>query len=104
MKIIKDFHNSTLKQIRWWAWAAAVLPMITLAALFFIRYIGTDTYYGIALIIGAVGMFGTAVLWWWWAIYTIANITKNLTITIEKFDDVKTDIKEIKKDVRSNSS
>ena len=99
MQILKDFHQKKLKQIKIWAWAAAVLPISSLAGLFFVRYIGTETYYDIALVIGASIMFAIAVIWWWWALYTIAQVTNILGNIAEKFKDVGQEIKSIRKDI-----
>lgn len=101
---MKEFYKKTLKQIRWWAWAAAVLPLLTLAGLFFVKFIGTDSNYTLALTTGATIMFGVAVVWWWWAIYTIAKITDVLSGTLDKFDDVDTDIKELRKELKKELS
>lgn len=99
LQILKDFHQKKLKQIKIWAWAAAVLPISSLAGLFFVRYIGTETYYDVALVIGASIMFAIAVIWWWWALYTIAQVTNILGNIADKFKDVGSDIRQIKKDI-----
>ena len=99
MQVLKDFHRKKLNQIRWWAWAATVLPIVSLAGLFFINYIGTETYWDMALICGATIMFAIAVIWWWWAIYTIAQVTNILGTVADKFRDVGQEIKSIRKDI-----
>jgi hypothetical protein len=50
-------------------------------------------------------MFSISVVWWWWALYTIASVTSTLGKTSEKLDavidevvDVKKEVSEIKKD------
>jgi Zn-dependent protease with chaperone function len=95
-----EFRNKTIKQIKVWAWAASVLPLTALAALFFISIFDASEIYQRALIIGAVTMFATAVTWWWWVIYTIAKVIDVLGTTIDKFEDVKEDLQEIKKELR----
>jgi hypothetical protein len=97
---MKNFHKMALKHIQWWAWAAVVLPLTALAGMFFVEFIGTDTQYKLALATGATVMFGIAVVWWWWALYIIAKVTGILAKTIDRFDDVDTDIKEIRKDLK----
>jgi hypothetical protein len=95
-----NFHQKTLRQIKLWAWAASVLPTMSLAALFFIRVLGLENLYYQLLVIGAVFMFGTAVVWWWWAILTIAKVTETLDTSVTKFDTITHEIIEIKKDVK----
>jgi hypothetical protein len=96
----KNFHKTKLSEIKWWAWAATVLPLTALAGMFFIEYIGTDDWYHIALGIGAMVMFGIAVVWWWWALWTILQVTNVLGTTVKKFDVVDDEIKEIKREVK----
>jgi len=96
---LRDFHKKKLKQIKWWAWAAAVLPLSSLAGLFFIKFIGYATWFDTALIIGATTMFTIGVVWWWWAIWTMAQVTNVLGIISEKFKDVSKELKDIKKEL-----
>ena len=95
--MLKDFHKKQLQEIKWWIWAAIVLPIVALAGLFFIEVIGLDTYVNTALTIGATAMFFVSVVWWWWAIWTIARVITMLSNTVDKFDGVKEDLRSIKK-------
>lgn len=97
---MKDFHKKVLSQISIWAWAATVLPIVTLAGLFFLEFIGLRTYYHVSLVIGATAMFGISVIWWWWALYTIYNVTNMLGKTSEKVDSVVDQVTHIKKDIQ----
>ena len=97
-----EFHKIKLRQIRWWAWAASVLPLTALAGLFFIYEFGTDTWYSIAMVVGATTTFGFAVVWWWWALWTMAQLTGMFGKTLEKFIIVEDEIKEIKKEVKKD--
>lgn len=96
---MKDFHKRTLSQISIWAWAATVLPLVALAGLFFLEFIGLRTYYHASLVFGATIMFAISVVWWWWALYTISNVTSMLGKTSNKVIEVSTEVKEIKKEV-----
>jgi high-affinity Fe2+/Pb2+ permease len=83
-----DFKNKTLRQIRVWAWMAAVLPISALAGLTFVWIFFDKTVLGYAFIIGETVMFTVAVVWWWWAIYTIRNLLNHWDGTREKVIDV----------------
>lgn len=100
---MKNFHKKALREIKWWAWAATVMPPAALVTLFLINFIGTDTYYDILIIILSSFMFMIAVVWWWWTLYTIAKVTGILGITVDKIEKVDSDLKEIKKEVKDNS-
>lgn len=91
-----NFRNKTLRQIRIWAWLAAVLPITALAGIFFIWTYGSRTWFDIAVTAGETTMFGVAVIWWWWAIYVINKLVRQWDITRERVSDVLTDVKEIK--------
>ena len=97
---MKDFHKKTLSQISIWAWAATILPIVALAGLFFLEFIGLRSLYHTTLVIGATLMFAVSVVWWWWALYTIANVTTVLSNTSEKFDKVSSEVKELRKEIK----
>ena len=96
-----DFKEKTIRQIRWWAWAASVLPIAGLAGIFFIWAFGTKETLSLALVIGETIMFTVAVVWWWWALMVVRNIIKQWDFTRETVNEVSKDIKEIKHEVRS---
>lgn len=91
-----DFKQSTLKQIRLWAWAAAVLPISALAGIFFVWVFGTSSLFGWVMIIGETIMFSIAVVWWWWAMYVLRNLVQHWDDTKTKVSDVLKDVKEIR--------
>lgn len=91
-----DFKTRTIKQIRLWAWAAAVLPVTALAGIFFTWRFFDNTVFGYAMIIGETVMFSVAVAWWWWAMYILRNLVKHWDETRENVKDVLTDVKSIR--------
>jgi len=92
-----DFKTTTIRQIRIWAWAAAVMPITALAGIFFVWRFAPITILDYAFVIGEVTMFSIAVTWWWWAMYTMRNL-------IRHWDDTKKDVKEVVMDVRQVKS
>lgn len=97
---MKDFHKKKLKEIKIWAWLAAVLPISFLAALFLIYLIGLETLYQKTLVTGGVIMFALSVTWWWWALHTIGSVTYILGKTLDKFRNVNQELDSIKKDIK----
>lgn len=97
---MKNFHEKKLKEIKLWAWAAAVLPLSTLSALFLAHFIGLETLYHQLLVVGGVILFTLSVVWWWWALYTIGSVTQILGNTLKKFYDVNKELDKIKKDIK----
>lgn len=96
MSEFNNFRNKTLREIRLWAWAAAVLPISALAGLFFVWTYGTGQWFNIAMIIGETTMFTVAVIWWWWAIYVINKLVRQWDLTRERVSEVLNDVKEVK--------
>lgn len=97
---MQNFRNKVLHEIRLWAWAAAVLPITSLAGLFFIWAFGTNRILNIAMATGGTIMFSVAVFWWWWALHTIKKLIENWNITRENVIIVLEEVKEVKNIVK----
>lgn len=93
---MEDFKTKTLRQIKLWAWAAAVLPITALAGIFFIWTFAPKNIFGWAMIAGEITMFAIAVAWWWWAMYTIRELTRHWERTRTNVVAVLDDVIEIK--------
>lgn len=96
---MKDFHKKSLKQIKLWAWAASVLPVVGIVALILIKLFGTDDIYSVIVIIGGTIIFSVSVVWWWWVMWTIAQVTTMLSHTSTSLDTVKKDLSTIRLDL-----
>jgi hypothetical protein len=91
-----NFREKTLKEIRMWAWAAAVLPITALAGIFFFWTFGFDSWIGRAMVIGETTMFAVAVIWWWWAMYVIKQVVNSWATTNRSILDVLNEVKEVR--------
>ncbi len=91
-----DFRKKTMRQIKIWAWAAAVLPITALAGIFFVWRFFDGTWFSTALVMGEIAMFAIAVCWWWWAMYTMRNLVKHWDETKDDVKGVLTDVREMK--------
>lgn len=96
----KEFGERTIKEIRLWFWAAAVVPVTALATIFFVWVFGTDDALRAAMTIGASIMFATAVIWWWWALHSIYQLIALWTRTETTVAEVRQDLKHIKGSIR----
>lgn len=96
---IMNFKNKTMKQIRLWAWAAAVLPITALAGIFFVWAFFDKSVVSIFMISGQTIMFAAAVIWWWWAMFTMKKLVKHWDGTRDTVSDVLSEVKEMKKAV-----
>ncbi len=97
---MKDFITTTSRHIRVWIWVAIVLPISSLAGLFFVWRLAPDSWMDYAFIIGEVAMFITAVVWWCWAMWTMMRLIKQWDQTKDKVQEVAKDVKEIRVEVK----
>lgn len=93
---MEEFKNQTLKELKWWAWAATVLPIGALAFVFFAWLYGLDNWINIAMVVGSASMFVIAVVWWWWVIKVVKCLIDMWTETGQNLQDVSTTVKEIR--------
>ena len=96
---MNNFHKKALKDIKLWAWAATVLPIVAIAAIVFAYLIGFESWIQIILVIISTILFGTAVVWWWWALHTIAGITGILANALKKFEKVEDEVTELRTEI-----
>ena len=90
------------KQIARWDLYAKVAPTIFLIASAFSITIGVtsfDTLFNIGMILFAF----TAVTWWFWTIITVKYIIKTMASATDNLQEVKQDVKDIKKEIRSDT-
>jgi hypothetical protein len=92
-----SFRNKTLKQIRVWAWLAAVLPITGLAAIFFIWVYAPTSWFDTAIVVGETTMFAVAVIWWWWAIFIVNRLVRQWDVTRTNVSEVLTEIQDIRR-------
>jgi hypothetical protein len=87
------------KQARWWKYAAWTAPFVALAILIGEILLGFDNLIKLTTIAIVVLFITTSVFWWWWAISKLVDMVNVTERVIDNFNEIKTEIKEIKKDV-----
>ena len=92
--------KNTITQSQWWKYAARTVPFVSLAAIVLLDLIGWADLHNKVLFMILIGFFTSGVIWWW-AIDTIADLTRLLIKTEKDFKELKTEIKSIKEDVKS---
>jgi len=91
---------NTQKQVKLWDWAARILPMLTLIAIFICHYLELDDLRNKIINLSLVVFCLTAIIWWWWAIYKISWLANLYSSLAERLKEVRTGAKEIKKDLK----
>jgi Tfp pilus assembly protein PilO len=94
-------NKNTQTHSRWWKYAAGTVPFVSLAAIVLLDLLGWADLHNKVLFVILVGFFTSGVIWWWWAIDTIADLTRLLIKTEKDFNELKTEIKSIKQEVKS---
>ena len=97
--LLSIISDSTMQTVKWWDFAARVLPMAALGLMFWIEVIGYDSFYHYALITIASVFFATAVGWWWWALRKIGAIFITLKRAQERFFEVQKELKNVTTEV-----
>jgi len=94
-----DSKKTLDKQINWWITAGITMPMSFLALLFFENLFGFESAYHVTLVIGATVFATVGFVWWWWAIYSIAQFSGLIVRISENFQKLQKDLKDIRKDL-----
>jgi hypothetical protein len=98
---MQNFKDVTVKQITFWAWIAAVLPVTSLASMFFVWAFGTEKLFDIVMVVGSTAMFAISVVWWWWALYVIKKLIVQWDTTEKNVEMVLVEINDIAVTIRS---
>jgi len=91
--------KNTIIQTNYWKFAASSVPIVALGAIFFVYFIGWEDLFDKLVTIGSISFFAIAVFWWWWAISKIVEMMSRSHRMEDNFDDLKKELKEIKRDV-----
>jgi len=88
-----------MDHIKLWQAAATILSFTALALIVFVYWIGLETWYHYTIVIICSVFFAVGVTWWYWALNQIANFAiyiRSLKTTIQELKD---DLKDVKKDL-----
>ena len=93
----RDYAKKTGQEAGYWAYAAWTAPFVALAILIGEELLGFDTAPTSLVIV--ITFIATSVFWWWWAISKIVYMIKCSHKMESNFEELKDELKEIKKDV-----
>ena len=96
----KDLAQKTQKEVKWWDWAARILPAFSVVVIGFCHYFGFNDLRDVVIGITILGFAITAIVWWWWAIYKISWLANLYTSVVDSIKEVKTETKEIDRDLK----
>lgn len=98
----KSVQKNKIKETEIWEYLARVLPFVALFLIVSAYLFDYNNTYHI-VILSVIGTFFTiAVIWWFWAIKTIAHIFYMLDHTAQSFSKIEQDIDEFKKNIISD--
>ena len=96
---VRDFYNTTNKEVRWWAYAAWTAPFTALAVIFLMVNVGWSEGLDKVTVVIAAGFFTASVYWWWWAIFKLAKISNILLETAENLKKIGREMREVGKEI-----
>jgi cell shape-determining protein MreC len=82
-----------------WLWAARVLPLLALFILALLYLFPDPNALQIFWCSVLVITMGSAISWWWWIMDTVKKFFTLIENQIQKFDEVKKEIKSVKEDL-----
>jgi hypothetical protein len=93
--------NSKLEnQVNIWSMSARVLPVLSILMAAILYLVDVNTYTKM-FFMGVAGMFlAVSITWWWWVMYAIRDIHKNINISIQEFTNIREDIKNLREDIK----
>jgi hypothetical protein len=93
--------NSKLdNQINIWSMSARVLPVLAILMAAILYLVDVNTYTQMFFIGVAIMFLAVSITWWWWVMYAIKDIHKNINISISQFDNIRKDINQLRKDIK----
>jgi len=96
--VSKNLKERTEEEIAWWKIAGRTAPFIAMAGMGICYLLAEHLivfYIGLVVLIWIF----VSVAWWWWAIEKILKVTRMMFDTSVKFEQVKEELRDIKKDV-----
>ena len=80
--------------------SARVLPVLALLSSAILYLVDAKTplqlfFLGISILFLAI-----SITWWWWVMFAIKNIHNNIIISTEKFENIRKDIAELRKEIK----
>ena len=96
----KDLAQKTQKEVKWWDWAARILPIFSVCFIGFCHYFGFNNLRDFVIGATLLGFAATAIVWWWWAIYKISWLANLYSNIVDRIKEVKKETKEIDSDLK----
>ena len=90
------------KILKFWYWTGRVLPLVALASIMIFLAFDLQTPLQFLLCAIAVIFAMFAFAWWWWVLDTVKSVYAMLNTAQEKFNEVITELKDIKKEINDS--
>jgi ABC-type uncharacterized transport system involved in gliding motility auxiliary subunit len=93
--------TSNIKKSQQRKYAAGLIIFLSFATLVMLDIIGQSDLYNKILFVILIGFFTFGLIWWWWAVDKIINLTKLLIKTENDLLEISKEVIEIKKEIKS---
>ena len=93
--------NSKLdNQINILSMSGRVLPVFAIIGASILYLVDINTYLEIFFMCIALMFLAISITWWWWVMYTIRDIHKNINTSVEQFENIRTEIIKLREDIK----
>ena len=101
--LYEKIRTVTSRQANAWKIFGKSVPLIVLSVFCLLHVFGFNTLSEQLLVVGGAFFFAVACVWWWWAINVMVQVANLMTRATEKFEEVKDDIVDVKKEIKSRT-
>ena len=77
-----------------------VLPVFAIIGASILYLVDINTYLELFFMCIALMFLAISITWWWWVMYTIRDIHKNINTSVEQFENIRTEIIKLREDIK----
>lgn len=79
--------------------SARVLPVLALLSAVILYLTDIENYLEIFFSFIAITFLAVSITWWWWVMFAVKTIHENITKSVDQFENIRKDIRELRKDI-----
>jgi hypothetical protein len=79
--------------------SARVLPVLALLSAVILYLTDIENYLEIFFTFIAISFLAVSITWWWWVMFAVKNIHENIAKSVDQFENIRKDIRELRKDI-----
>ena len=80
--------------------SARVLPVLAIISAAILYLVDANSFLQMFFLGIAILFLAISITWWWWVMFAIKNIHTNIIVSTEKFESIRKDIAELRKEIK----